>query len=155
MHHQDRKMIRRDLKRILCASSISILVLFGVMVFSPLATQFDDEGLSRGTGNEWALDSLVEAKEFQIALNRVDSIISLKGHDLPRYAYFDRFLSEKERYDASILRAEIYDLQWKRIEILKAINDEATLKATLEDYSNIIGYNQERAQSLLNQINEK
>lgn len=30
------KMISRDLKRILCASGISILVLSGVMAFSPL-----------------------------------------------------------------------------------------------------------------------
>lgn len=155
MHHQDCKMILRDLKRILCVSSISILMLLGVMVFSPLASQFNDESLSRGTDNEWELDSLVEAHEYQTALNRVDSVIVEKGHGLPQFAFFDRFLSEKERYDASVLRSEIYDLQWKRIEILQATNDNAALKAALEDYCGIIGYNQERAKSLLNQVNER
>lgn len=143
------------MKRILCASCISIFVLIGVMVFSPLASQFDESGLSRGTGNEWELDSLLEVKEYQTALNRVDSIITEKGHGLPRFAYFDRFLSEKERYDAGVLRAEIYDLQWKRIEILWAKKDNAALKVALEDYCGIIGYNQEQAKSLLYQLTEK
>lgn len=40
--------ISRDLKRILCASTLSVVILVGVMVFSPLASQFDDDGLSRG-----------------------------------------------------------------------------------------------------------
>lgn len=144
------------MKRILCASSIFILVLFGVMVFSPLASQFDDEGGAiKGGMSEWDIDSLVEAKEYQTALNSVDSVITEKGHGLPRFAYFDRFLSEKERYDASVLRAEIYDLQWKRIEILQAKNDNVALRAALEDYSGIIGYNQERAKSLLNQKSKR
>ena len=143
-----------DLKRILCVSSLPILVLFGVMIFSPLASQFDIEGLSRGGTSEWELDSLVEAKEFQSALFRVDSIIADKNRNLPRFAYFDRFLSEQERYEVSVARAEIYDLQWKRIEILQAKNDVDALKVALKDYSDIIGYNQERAKTLLNQIKE-
>ena len=147
--------INKDLKRILCASSLSVVILVGVMVFSPLATQFDDEVLSRGTARKWELDSLVEAKEYQSALVRVDSVIAVMKSDLPHFAYFDRFLSEKERYDASVARAEIYDLQWKRIEILQAKRDEAALKTALKNYCSIIGYNQERAKSLLNQINKK
>ena len=102
--------------------------------------------------NEWELDSLIEDKEYQNALSRVDSIIADKGHDLSCFAYFDRFLPKKERYDAGVIRAEIYDLQWKRIEILHAKSDEAVLKSALEDYADIIGYNQERAKALLKQI---
>ena len=148
--HNDK--IRSDLKRILCASSLSVIILVCVMMFSPLASQFDDGGLSRGGANEWELDSLIEDKEYQNALSRVDSIIADKGHDLSCFAYFDRFLPKKERYDAGVIRAEIYDLQWKRIEILHAKSDEAVLKSALEDYADIIGYNQERAKALLKQI---
>lgn len=147
--------INKDIKRILCASTLSVVILVGVMMFSPLASQFDDDGLSRGAISEWELDCLVEAKEYQRALVRVDSIIAEKESDIPRIAYFDRFLSEQERYDASVARAEIYDLQWKRIEILQAKHDENALKSALEDYSGLIGYNQERAKALLNQIKEK
>jgi len=155
MPDKENKMISRDLKRILCASSISILVLIGVMVFSPLASQIDDDGFNRGAASEWELDSLVETKEYQSALVRVDSIIADKKSALPRFAYFDRFLSEQERYDASVARAEIYDLQWKRIEILQAKRDEAVLKSALEDYAGIIGYNQKQAKALLKQIKEE
>ena len=147
--------ISRDLKRILCASTLSVVILIGVMIFSPLASQFDDDGVNRGAASEWELDSLVEAKEYQCALVRVDSIIAEKKSGLSRFSYFDRFMSEQERYDASVARAEIYDLQWKRIEILQAKKDEATLKTALEDYADIIGYNQERAKALLKQIKEE
>ena len=155
MQDNGNHMISRDLKRILCASTLSVVILVGVMVFSPLASQFDDDGLSRGAASEWMLDSLMRAKEYQSALDKVDSIIADKNSGLPRYAYFDRFMSEQERYEASVARAEIYDLQWKRIEILQAKRDEAVLKSALEDYSYIIGYNQERAKTLLNQIKEE
>ena len=151
---QDKK-INRDLGCILCASSLSVVLLVGVMTFSPLASQFDDDGLTRGAASEWELDSLMEAKKYQNALVRVDSIIADKNRNLPHFAYFDRFLSEQKRYDASVARAEVYDLQWKRIEILQAKGDREALKAALEDYSDIIGYNQERAKVLLNQIKEE
>ena len=155
MPGKENKIIRRDMRRILCASCLFIIILVGVLFFSPLASQFDNDGLGRGSGSQWELDSLIEAKEYQSALAKVDSIITEKGHDLPRFAYFDRFLSEKGRYDASVARAEIYDLQWKRIEILLAKHDEVELKVALEDYSDIIGYNQEQAKALLKQINKK
>ena len=155
MPDKENKMISRDLKRILCASTLSVVILIGVMIFSPLASQFDDDGLSRGVASEWELDSLVEAKEYQSALVRVDSIITEKKSGLSRFAYFDHFLSEQERYDASVSRAEIYDLQWKRIEILQAKKDEAALKSALEDYAGIIGYNQKQAKALLKQIKEE
>lgn len=153
MSEKENKMISRDLKRILCASSLAVVILVGVMMFSPLASQFDDEGGAiKGAASEWELDSLIDAKAYQIALVRVDSLITEKGRDLPRFAYFDRFLSEQERYDASILRAEIYDLRWKRIEILQAKHDEEALKKALEEYSGIIGYNQKQAKTMLNKI---
>lgn len=155
MPDKENKMISRDLKRILCASTLSVVILIGVMIFSPLASQFDNDGLSRGAACEWDLDSLVEAKEYQSALFRVDSIIADKESGLPRFSYFDRFMSEQERYDASVARAEIYGLQWKRIEILQVKRDKDVLKSALEDYVNIIGYNKERAKALLKQIKEE
>lgn len=147
--------ISRDLKRILYTSTLFVVVLIGMMIFSPLALQFDNDGLSRGAACEWDLDSLVEAKEYQSALFRVDSIIADKESGLPRFSYFDRFMSEQERYDASVARAEIYGLQWKRIEILQVKRDKDVLKSALEDYVNIIGYNKERAKALLKQIKEE
>lgn len=97
----------------------------------------------------------MQTKEYQGALHWVDSIIEKKSSDLPRFTYFDRFLSEQRRYEVGVLRAEIYDLQWKRIEILQAKNDDGELKTALNNYCGIIGYNQKRAKALLNQLKDR
>ena len=88
-------------------------------------------------------------------MNLVDSLIEVKSQNLPRFAYFDRFLSEDERMDAANARADLYELQWKRIEILKATNQRNALRDALGDYVNVIGYNQEAAKRMLNQLNSK
>lgn len=142
----------RDLKLIVCVSSLLVFVLVGVMMFSPLATQFNEKEVFRGGSPEWELDSLVQSKEYQKALTKVDAEIEELSRDLPRFAYFDRFLSEEKRYDATLRRGEIYDLQWKRIEILEAKNDVEALQDALQEYCNIIGYNQTCAQNKLNQL---
>lgn len=54
--------IRKDLKRILCASTFFVVTLIDVMIFSPLATQSDDNGLNRGTACAWELDRLLETE---------------------------------------------------------------------------------------------
>lgn len=125
------------------------------MFFSPLSSQFTDNSVSRGSSWVMDIDALVDASQPEQALNLVDSLIKVKGQDLPRFAYFDRFLSEDERIDAANARADVYELQWKRIEILKATNQINALRDALGDYVDVIGYNQEAAEVLLNQLNSK
>ena len=136
-------------------SIITIIILVCTMFFSPLSSQFTDNSVSRGTSWVMDIDAFVDASQPEQALNLVDSLIKVKGQDLPRFAYFDRFLSEDERIDAANARADVYELQWKRIEILKATNQIDALRDALEHYVNIIGYNQEAAESMLNQLNSK
>ena len=57
--------------------------------------------------------------------------------------------------DVANARADIYELQWKRIEILKATNQTDALRGALEDYVDVIGYNQDAAKALLKPINSK
>ena len=81
------------MRRILCFSSLSIVILVGVMVFSPLASQFAEEGGAiKGAVSYWELDSIIQGKEYQTALIKVDSIIGQKNRDLPRFAFFDHIL---------------------------------------------------------------
>lgn len=101
------------------------------------------------------INELIEANQANSALSLVDSLIEVKSQNLPRFAYFDRFLSEDERMDAANARADVYELQWKRIEILKATNQINALRDALGDYVNVIGYNQEAAEALLKQLNSK
>lgn len=132
-----------------------ILALVGVMFFSPLSSQFTNDSVSRGSSWEVDINELIEANQANSALSLVDSLIEVKSQNLPRFAYFDRFLSEDERMDAANARADVYELQWKRIEILKATNQINALRDALGDYVNVIGYNQEAAEALLKQLNSK
>lgn len=145
----------KDLKYLIGSSSVMILALVGVMFFSPLSSQFTDDSVSRGSSWEMNIEELVNANQHNQALNLVDSLIEVKSKDLPRIAYLDRFLSEDERMDAANARADVYELQWKRIEILKATNQINALRDALGDYVNVIGYNQEVAERMLNQLNSK
>lgn len=145
----------KDLKYLVGGSSVVILALVGVMFFSPLSSQFADDSVSRGSSWEMDIEELINANQYNQAFNLVDSLIEVKSQNLPRFAYFDRFLSEDERMDIANARADVYELQWKRIEILKATNQINALRDALEDYVDVIGYNQEAAEALLKQINSK
>lgn len=145
----------KDLKYLVGGSSAIILALVGVMFFSPLSSQFTDGSISRGSSWEMDVDELINSNQIDQALNLVDSLIEIKSQDLPRFAYFDRFLSENKRMDVANARADIYELQWLRIELLKATNQIRALRTALEDYVDVIGYNQEAAESMLKQLNNK
>ena len=145
----------KDLKYLVGGSSVVILALVGVMFFSPLSSQFTDDSVSRGSSWIIDVDELINENQEEQALRLVDSLIKVKSQNLPRFAYFDRFLSEDERMDVANARADVYELQWKRIEILKATNQINALRDALGDYVNVIGYNQEAAERMLNQLNSK
>lgn len=150
-----KRNINSEIRFIVGCSGGIILALVGVMFFSPLSSQFADDSVSRGSSWEMDIEELVNANQHNQALNLVDSLIEVKSQDLPRFAYFDRFLSEEERMDVANARADIYELQWKQIELLKATNQTDALRDALDDYIDVIGYNQEAAESMLNQLNSK
>ena len=145
----------KDLKYLIEGSSVAILTLVGFMFFSPLSSQFTDDSVSRGSSWLIDVDELINENQEEQALRLVDSLIEVKSQDLPHFAYFDRFLSEDERMDVANARADVYELQWKRIEILKATNQINALRDALEDYVDVIGYNQDAAKALLKPINSK
>lgn len=155
MKQNNLKNIYEELIHIVGGTVLVVLALVGVMFFSPLSIQFVDEGVSRGSSWEMDIDELVNANQAKQALNLVDSLIEVKSQNLPCFAYFDRFLSEDERMDAANARADIYELQWKRIEILNSTNQTESLRDALEDYVSVIGYNQEAAEVMLKQLNSK
>ena len=129
-----------------------ILALVGVLFFSPLSTQFVDKSVSRGCSWEMEIDDLVNSNQPTQAIDLVDSLIESKSQDLPRFAYFDRFLSEDKRMDVANARVDIYDMQWRRIELLKSTGQTDILRGALEDYVDVIGYNQDAAKLLLQQL---
>lgn len=146
----------KETVKICCLSWTAILVLCGFIVFSPMAAQFWElEGLGRGISCESEIDQLVEAEQYQAALDLVNSKIEEGYKGIPRVAYFDRFLSKEKRYEATLARVVIYELQWKRIEILSMMGDYSTLRQVLKKYTSVIGYHQEDAKEMLNQMDGK
>lgn len=150
-----KRNINSEIRFIVGCSGAIILALVGVMFFSPLSSQFTDDSVSRGSSWKMDVEELINHNQEEQALHLVDSLIEVKSQDLPRFAYFDRFLSEDERMDIANSRADVYELQWKRIEILKATNQINALRDALEDYVDVIGYNQDAAKALLKPINSK
>ena len=141
-----------DLRRMIIVSGIVVYGLLGFMFFSPLSSQFTEEGSVRGKSWETEVSEYMSTKNYPQALHVVDSIIKSKQAGLPRFTYLDRFLVEEERVDVANARADIYELQWKRIGILKEMGNRASLVEALKDYCTVIGYNQEKAKTMLSSL---
>ena len=139
----------KDLGRMIIVSGIVVFGLVGFMFFSPLSSQFAEDGSVRGESWGTEVSEYISTKNYIRALHAVDSIIKSKQEGLPRFPYLDRFLAEEERVDVANARADIYELQWKRIGILKEMDNRALLVEALNDYCTIIGYNQDKAKAML------
>ena len=122
------------------------------MFFSPLSSQFTEDGAGRGESWETEISEYISTKNYPQALLVVDSIIISKQEGLPRFPYLDRFLDEEERVDAANARADIYELQWMRRCILKEMGNRASLAEALKDYCTVIGYNQDKAKAMLSSL---
>lgn len=142
----------KDLRRMIVVSGIVVFGLVGFMFFSPLSLQFTEDGAGRGGSWEMDISENISTKNYPQALHVVDSLIRCKQARLPRWGYLDRFLAEEERVDVANARADIYELQWKRIEILEEMGDRASLVEALKDYSAVIGYNQDKAKTMLDSL---
>lgn len=142
----------KDLRRMIIVSGIVVFGLVVFMFFSPLSSQFTEDGVGRGESWETEISDYISTKNYPQALQVVDSIIISKLEVLPRFPYLDRFLDEEERVDAANARADIYELQWMRIGILKEMGNRASLVEALKDYCTVIGYNQDKAKAMLSSL---
>lgn len=133
-------------------SGIVVVGLVGFMLFSPLSSQFTEDGAGRGESWETEISEYISTKDYPQALHVVDSIIISKQEGLPRFPYLDRFLDEEERVDVANARADIYELRWMQIGILKEMGNRASLVKALKNYCTVIGYNQEKAKAMLDSL---
>ena len=125
---------QRDMMYVISTSCLLVLCLVGFMFFSPLSSQFTEAGTVRGESWETEISEYITTKNYPQALHAVDWIMKSKQEGLPRFPYLDRFLDEEERVDAANARADIYELQWMRINILKEMGNRASLAEALKDY---------------------
>ena len=54
--------------------------------------------------------------------------------------------------DVANARSDIYELQWKRIEILNDLDDKEALIVALRQYSKVMGYNQDEAETMFEKL---
>ena len=150
------KDIRKEIWCITGISASVIMILIGIMVLSPLAPQYYGEtDVVRGTENLQEADMLIYRCDYLQALSVVDSMIYSGEQGLPRFPFFDRYLPEREQYEATVARDGIYELKWKRIEILQCIGDEKSLITALRSYSKISGHHQTTARQMLKRMEDK
>ena len=143
---------QRDMMYVISTSCLLVLCLVVFMFFSPLSSQLTKECSIRGESWETEISEYISTKNYPQAIHVVDSIIKNKQKGLPRFPYLDRFLDEEERVDVANVRADIYELQWMRIGILKEMGNRASLVEALNDYCTVIGYNQDKAKTMLNSL---
>ena len=143
---------QRDMVYVISTSCLLVLCLVGFMFFSPFSLQFTEDGAGRGDSWEMDISENISTKNYPQALHVVDSLIRCKQARLTRWGYLDRFLAEEERVDVATARADTYELQWKRIGILKEMGNRAPLVEALNDYCTVIGYNQDKAKTMLNSL---
>ena len=68
----------KDLRRMIIVSGIVVFGLVGFMFFSPLSSQFTEEGSIRGESWKTEISEYISTKNYLKALHVVDSIITTK-----------------------------------------------------------------------------
>ena len=76
----------------------------------------------------------------------------MEGYKPQDFSFFHCGEKLVQRVDVGNARADIYELQWLRIGILKEMGNRASLVEALKDYCTVIGYNQEKAKTMLDSL---
>lgn len=147
---------RRDTIRFIGISCCFILVLSSVMVLSPWSYQFDGAASpSKSDVFRGDDDVFGESTNPELELAEITTSIESLSSALPSCSYFDRFYSKEKRDEFKEARAEIYELQWKRIILLQETKQTEILNEVLKDYVKVIGHHQTDAEHILNSLSAK
>ncbi len=164
-----RKRIRRRKKQIRSwaigiSAAACIAVGFFVsqdIVFTVIAPdngfvmpEFNNEAVCRGgdSGLE-ILDSMITREDYASALVRADSLIASCKDDMLVYENKDS-LSEEDSYRKLQYGYNLYNLEWRRINLLLVLGKTEEAKTTLLDFSSKTGAYKAQADSLLRIINQ-
>lgn len=97
------------------------------------------------------LDSIINAKDYEQALVRVDSLLLDYNNELKQYEGKDS-LTEKEEYELVACKEGLEELNWRRANLLIALGKNEEAKACLKRIVNGNGYYTEPADSLFNKL---
>ncbi len=94
------------------------------------------------------LDSLINAKDYELALVRVDSLLLDYNSELKQYEGKDT-LTEKEEYELDACKEGLEELNWRRANLLITLGKTEEANTCLKRIVNGNGYYTEPADSLL------
>ncbi len=116
--------------------------------------EFNNEAVYRGgdSGLE-ILDSMITREDYASALVRADSLIASCKDDMLVYENKDS-LSEEDSYRKLQYGYNLYNLEWRRINLLLVLGKTEEAKTTLLDFSSKTGAYKAQADSLLRIINQ-
>ncbi|MCM1141409.1 MAG: hypothetical protein NC453_22805 [Muribaculum sp.] len=110
---------------------------------------FGNEVYYRGGDSSMELlDSLINVKDYEQALVRVDSLLLDYNSELKQYDGKDS-LTEKEEYEKAACKEGLEELNWRRANLLIALGKTEEAKDCLQRIVNGKGYYAEQADSLL------
>lgn len=94
------------------------------------------------------LDSLINAKDYESALVRVDSLLLDYNGELKHYDGKDT-LTEKEEYELDACKEGLDELNWRRSNLLIALGETEEAKDCLKSMVDSDSYYQESTDSLM------
>lgn len=110
---------------------------------------FGNEVYYRGGDSSMELlDSIINDKDYEYALVRVDSLLFDYNYELKQYERKDS-LTEKEEYELEECKDGLEELDWRRANLLIALGKTEEAKECLKRMIDSGGYYQEPADSLL------
>ncbi len=122
---------------------------------SHVMPDFSQEAYYRsGDSNLECLDSLIIDGEYDKALTFADSLINESKLEFAQYNPLDS-LSEKESYQKLQSEEYLYDLKWRKANLLHVLDKEAEALTLLKELASKENVYRSQADSLLNTINQK
>lgn len=151
---------RRRVRRTITAG-IAACVIVGVFAISrflvhvasapefPMPSFEKGEVYYRGGDKSIArLDSMIAMKQYDRAIATVDSLIAECDKAVERFAQKDS-LTAKDTYRLSVCQDEIYELEWRRINLLVAVGQTQRAREALVKYVGKDGQYRQKAEELL------
>ena len=136
----------------------AIRPIFLTTLSSPTSTfvmpDFRNEAYYRSSNNSMEyLDSLISSKDYKTALAYADSLILDYSIELKQYEGKDT-LTEKEEYSKEIGEDTLDDLEWRRANLLIALDKKFEAKECLKHILEANGMFKEQADSLIRTLNK-
>lgn len=100
------------------------------------------------------VDSLIKAKDYDIALSRIDNLISECKDNISAHELTDS-ITEKDAYRLKEYEQDLYQSEWRRINLLLATDNEQDAKRDLESFILKDGEYSHKADSLLRTLTNK